>query len=421
MSTGGAYCSPYGCGTVFKITASGTLTTLHSFDGTDGSYPFAALVQSNDGSLYGTTSGGGTSSLGTVFKITPSGTLTTLHSFDSTDGASPQARLIQATDGNFYGTTSAGGASTCSGGCGTVFKITPSGALTTLHSFDGTDGNYPYAGLIQATDGDLYSTTANGGSTGCLGGCGTVFKITLTGRLTTLHSFDNTDGACPNAELIQATDGSFYGTTFNGGDSTRCEQGCGTVFKITPSGALTTLHSFDGADGSGPYAWLIQATDGNFYGTTGLGGANIYYGTVFKITPSATLTTLHSFDYKDGETPIAGLIQATGGNFYGTTAFAGGRDLCFGGCGTVFGLSVGLGPFVAPQPMFGSVGTVVRILGTKLTAASSVTFNGTPAPFEVVSPGFIKTVVPPGATTGPIEVTTPAGTLASNPSFTVVP
>ena len=407
-----------GCGTVFKITPSGALTTLHSFDITDGSWIIAGLVQGTNGDFYGTTFEGGASDncfdgCGTIFKITPSGTLTTLHSFNFyTDGASPEAGLVQGTNGDFYGATEEGGAN----GYGTVFKITPSGTLTTLHSFDVTDGANPLAGLVQATNGRFYGTTGGGGtSTACFSGCGTVFKITPSGALTTLHSFDNTDGANPYAALVQATNGDFYGTTYFGGTGTACFSGCGTVFKITPSGALTTLHSFDNTDGANPYAALVQATNGDFYGTTGEGGAN-GYGTVFKITPSGTLTTLHTFaGYPtDGGTPVAGLVQATNGKFYGTT-FQGGAN----GDGTVFSVSVGLGPFVETQPTSDKVGAVVKILGTDLIGTTSVTFNGTAATFAVVSSSEIKTAVPTGATTGTVKVTTPKGTLKSNVVFRV--
>jgi uncharacterized repeat protein (TIGR03803 family) len=180
----------------------------------------------------------------------------TLYAFNSIDGAYPNG-LVQATDGNFYGTTSEGGYS----GYGNVFKITPEGVLTTLHDFDFTDGAEPN-GLVQATDGNFYGTTSEGGaqsSANCLEGCGTVFKITPEGALTTLHKFDFTDGAFPSAALVQATDGNFYGTTGGGGVNRY-----GTVFKITPEGALTTLHRFDGTDGAFPSAALVQATDGNF-------------------------------------------------------------------------------------------------------------------------------------------------------------
>ena len=244
----------------------------------------------------------------------PAQTFTTLHSFDGTDGAAPYAGLVQATDGNLYGTTTYYGANDV----GTVFKITTSGTLTTLHSFDNTDGASPYAGLVQATDGNLYGTTYEGGANGY----GTVFKITTSGTLTTLHSFDNTDGASPYAGLVQATDGNLYGTTYEGGAN-----GYGTVFKITTSGTLTTLHSFDYTDGASPYAGLIQATDGKLYGTTYEGGANVLNGTVFKITTSGTLTTLHNFcslsGCTDGASPYAGLVQATNGDLYGTAGGAG--------------------------------------------------------------------------------------------------
>ena len=192
---------------------------------------------------------------------------TTLHSFAGMDGDNPYGALVQATNGNFYGTTYDGG----NYYVGTVFKITPSGTLTTLHSIDGPEGGGPYAGLVQATNGDFYGTTYE------VGNYGTVFKITPSGKLTTLHRFDYTDGAFPYAGLVQATNGNFYGTTYGGG----ANNVYGTVFKITPSGTLTTLHSFAGADGGGPYAGLVQATNGDFYGTTYGGGAN-NLGTIFK-------------------------------------------------------------------------------------------------------------------------------------------
>jgi uncharacterized repeat protein (TIGR03803 family) len=254
--------------------------------------------------------------------------------FECSDGSIPEAALVQATDGNFYGTTAYGGESgNCeTSGCGTIFKITPSGALTTLYSFSGTDGSIPEAAVLQATDGNFYGTTAGGGASSNCGtyGCGTVFRITASGTLTTLHSFSGADGESPEA-LVQATDGNFYGTTAIGG-----AYNDGTVFKITPSGTLTTLYSFcqqpNCADGSSPSAGLIQATDGNLYGITGIGGA-YNDGTVFKITPSGTLTTLHSFSGADGSYPRAALVQATDGNFYGT-AYEGGPN----SAGTVFRL-----------------------------------------------------------------------------------
>ncbi len=426
-----------GCGTVFKITPGGTLTTLHSFDGTDGSFPRAGLVLASNGNFYGVTSNGGagTSSscptafngqnlgCGTVFEITPGGALTTLHSFDGTDGSVPHAPLLQAGNGNFYGTTSTGGAgSACPNGCGTVFEITPSGTLTTLHSFDVTDGALPYAGLVQASNGNLYGTTDAGGvSSSCPEnnvftelGCGTVFEITPSGTLTTLHNFGIADGSFPNDGLVQATDGNLYGTTSMGGSncSGGLDPGCGTVFKITPAGTLTTLHSFDSTDGGQPFAGLVQATDGNFYGTTVSGGTNTGCGTVFEITPGGTLTTL--VDLGSGSTmgscdPFGGLLQATNGNLYGTTSVV----------GTVFSLAVGLGPFVATNPASGGIGTDVTILGNNLTGSTSVAFNGVQAAFNVVSSTEITATVPDGAATGKVQVKTPSGTLSSNVNFQV--
>jgi uncharacterized repeat protein (TIGR03803 family) len=433
-------------GTVFKITPSGTLTALYSFcfqsGCTDGELPHAGLVQGTNGNFYGTTEYGGANYPGTVFEITPAGTLTTLHAFCSQsgcpDGAYPEAALVQGTDGNFYGTTAWGGAH----GYGTVFKITPSGTLTTLYSFCAqsgcTDGLVPYAGLVMGTDGNFYGTT-HCSQSGCTGGellhaglvqgtdtgstvNGTVFKITPSGTLTTLYRFSCsqggcTDGASPIGGLVQATNENFYGTTPWGG-----AYGYGTVFKITPSGTLTTLYSFCSqsrcADGASPTAALVQATDGNLYGTTT--GTTGNTGTIFRITPGGALTTLYSFCSQkrcaDGASPSAALVQDTNGKFYGTTGGGGAN-----GDGTVFSLSVGLGPFVEAQPTSGKVGAAVKILGTNLTGATSVTFNGTAATFTVVSSSEITTTVPAGATTGQVKVTVSGHTLLSNTKFRVAP
>ncbi len=335
-------------GTVFKVTPGGTVTMLYSFADNDGAKPWAPLMQASDGNFYGTTSWGGTSNncynngvsgCGTVFKITPAGTLTTLYSFSSSDGSNPTAGLVQASDGNFYGTSS--GAPYTDG---TVFKITPAGTLTTLHTFLGSDGATPTGGLLQASDGDFYGTTYYGGTDND----GTVFKITSGGTLTTLHNFASSDGAQPWGGLVQASDGNFYGTTSVGGTN-----GGGTVFKITPAGTLTTLYNFCAqsscADGATAYDALMQASDGNLYGTTYIGGA-YNYGTMFKITLGGTLTTLHSFCAQpycsDGSHPFAGLVQASNGSLYGTTYDGGGN----GGYGTVFSQSPSPEQFVAVTP-----------------------------------------------------------------------
>jgi uncharacterized repeat protein (TIGR03803 family) len=232
--------------------------------------------------------------------------------------------------------------------------------------------------------------------------------------VTILHTFDGTDGASPAEALVHATDGNFYGTT-SGGGIPLCVGGCGTIFKITPGGTLTTLYRFcsqlNCTDGYATEAGLVQDINGNFYGTLYYGGDHAE-GTVFKITPSGTLTTLYSLcsqggnSCTDGAHPQAGVVQATNGKFYGNTGYGGAY-----GFGTIYRLSVGLGPFVATQPTSGEVGKAVKILGTNLTGATSVTFNGTAATFTVVSKSLITTTVPLGATTGKVKVVTPTRTL----------
>jgi uncharacterized repeat protein (TIGR03803 family) len=301
-------------GRTFHATAQ-TLTTLYSFTGDpDGGQPNAGLVQDSDGNFYGTTTGIGSSGNGTVFKISPTATLTTLYAFTGgADGGAPYASLTQSGDGNFYGTTSGNE----TGGNGTVFKISPAGTLTTLYTFTGgADGSYPQGGLAQGSDVDFYGTTSDFMATGN----GTVFKISPAGTLTTLYTFTGgADGAEPLATLVQGSDGNFYGTTSVGGTN-----GAGTVFKISPAGRLTTLHTFAGSsDGEYPVAELTQGSDGDFYGTTFRGGVS-GWGTVFKISPAGMLTTLHTFTgNSDGELPAAALVVGSDGNFYSTTAGVG--------------------------------------------------------------------------------------------------
>ena len=449
---GGNSACGFGCGTVFQITSTGNLTMLYSFCAqtgcTDGAIPHAALALATDGSFYGTTTERGASNnciggCGTVFKITPSGQLTTLHNFclqtGCPDGVFPTAKLVLGMDGNYYGTTEAGGTSTgCNGsGCGTVFKINTSGQLTTLYSFchqsGCPDGSSPRAALVQGADGNLYGTTYFGGPNANFvcdpngTGCGTIFRITRGGKFSTVYSFcaqsGCADGANPGAELIQGFDGNFYGTTYDGGGN-NCFADCGTVFKITSKGTLTTLHSFcetDCADGFGLYAGLVQGTDGKLYGATAFGGANLN-GTLFAITTAGTLTTLYSFCAQtgcpDGNFPLAELVQGTNGRFYGTTSQGGSNGA---GNGTVFMLSTGLGPSVGFVNGVGKVGTKVGVLGQGFKGTTAVSFNGTAGKFAVQSNTYLVALVPNGATTGLVTVTTPKGMLKSNKRFQVLP
>jgi uncharacterized repeat protein (TIGR03803 family) len=417
-------------GTVFKVNTSGTETILQDFSSVPYVGNQAALVQASNGDFYGTTY-----SNGLLYKITPSGAIATLHTFcsaglpDCPDGASPEATLVQASNGDLYGTTQAGGTY----GQGTIFKATLAGALTTLHSFCETqntqgyclDGGAPYTPLVQGANGNLYGATHTNGAYGY----GTIFQITQAGEFATLYNFCSVpgcpDGGNPTAALVPAADGNLYGVTFSGGGV----NGGGTFFTMTPSGTLTTLYNFcsgsaDCVDGAQPLA-LMLATDGNFYGMAAGGGAS-GFGTIFQITPGGTLTTDHSFDGTDGIVSAdfqAGpwLIQDTSGKFYGVTPEGGADYLTCSDCnGTVFSLSMGLGPFVKTLPASGRVGAAVKILGNRLTGATRVTFNGVASAFDVASSTEITTTVPTGATTGVVEVVTSRGTtLKSNVVFTI--
>lgn len=246
-----------------------TIQTLCYFDFTNGAGPVAELTLGRDGNFYGTTAGGGSSGYGTVFQMMTNGTLTSLVSFNSNNGAYPHAGL-KLIDGNFYGGAGSGG----SYGRGTLFRVTTNGMLTTLVSFNYTNGTYSVAGLVQGSDRNFYGTTVRGGTNG---GFGTVFKMTTNGTLTTLVSFDGSNGASPEAGLVQGNDGNFYGTTSGGGCC-----GYGTVFMVTASGTLTSLVSFRDENGSHPKASLTLGDDGNFYGTTQSGGIGTN-GTVFRL------------------------------------------------------------------------------------------------------------------------------------------
>jgi uncharacterized repeat protein (TIGR03803 family) len=416
-----------------------TFTTILAFGNVDGNHPTAALIQATDGNLYGTTMNGGANNFGTVFKITTRGSLTTVYSFceqpNCLDGGTPITPVIQATDGDFYGVTGYGGAN-CDNSqqCGTVFSLMLDGKLTTLNSFcsgvistDGClNGEFFGAGLVQASNDDFYGITTGGGANGY----GSVFKITHAGVLTTEVSFNGTtDGANPFAGLVQATNGFLYGTT--GGYPA-------TVFDMTEHGRLTTLAILSGLS----MATLIQATDGNLYGSTTGGGSN-GRGSIFKISPAGVITTLYNFcsqpNCADGTNPWSALSQGSDGNFYGVTQYGGIGAGCNGhltqatdgnfygttwlggnNYGTAYRLSVGLSPFIALQTAFGKEGATVKILGTRLTGVTSVTFNGTPATFTVnATRTAITATVPAGATTGTVIVTTSGGVLSSNKPYTV--
>jgi uncharacterized repeat protein (TIGR03803 family) len=455
-------------------------TTLASFNGSNGNQP-NALIQGTDGNFYGTTVSGGANSSGTfctigtgcgeVFRVNPTGTITLLYSFceqsNCSDGSNPEAGLAQDAEGDLYGTAAFGGVSPGLLGCGTIFRMTQEGVITFLRQLQVSGGCSPNGALVLSTyAGSFYGTTYDGG----INDGGTIFKLGRRGAFYDLYNAIPLDVASlavgaltegnngnfygatqshlgggvfmvtpggrvtgfdlgtepnfnPNGTLALGSDGNFYGTTIGDPDVSGVSYCCGTVFRLTPTGGVKTLHIFCQSssceDGLSPSS-LVQGTDGNFYGTTSSGGSESNGGTIFKITPGGKLTTLHLFcmqtNCADGGNSSAGLIQGTDGKFYGVAGTGGTNDL-----GTVFSLDVGLKPFVKALLNSGVVGTKVLILGNELNGSTAVKFNGTAAAFTVVSDTEITTTVPKGATSGNITVMTQSGTLASNVTFRVTP
>ncbi len=326
---------------VYKLTTGGTLTPLASFHtgSSTGEYPLSPPVEGTDGNLYGTTDAGGDHSSGIVYRVSTAGAFSQLHSFGGDNGSPslPRGGLVRGTDGNFYGTSYDGGIH----GDGALFAVTTGGAVTKLYSLNGGagEGTNPSDRLVQGTDGNFYGTTYKGGANGS----GAVFEMTPAGVLTTLCSLGGTgQGTHPYGGLVQGTDGNFYGATHDGGAN-----GEGTVFRVTPGGTLTTLHSFaaNGSDGANPHAALVQGQNGNFYGSTEAGGAN-GDGTIFEITPAGVLTTVYSFSGSDGSDPQGALLQTTDGSLYGTTSGGGAN-----GEGTVFRLTLHPGFFTGQSAL----------------------------------------------------------------------
>jgi uncharacterized repeat protein (TIGR03803 family) len=323
-----------GYGTVFKVTPGGREVVLHSFAGpsSDGANPyFAPLTLDADGNVYGTTPNGGASGQGVVFKITAGGTETVLYSFTGgTDGASPRSGVIRDSSGNLYGTTYDGGEF----GDGVVFEVSSAGVETVLHSFESTstDGSHPDGGLVRDSAGNLYGTTAYGGPSGN----GLVFEAPPDGPELVLHSFAGypSDGALPfGTSLLRDPAGDLYGTTYFGGTT-----GNGVVFKVTAAGSETVLLNFNGGSGGGnPYDGLAEDASGNLYGTTENGGsAQCGYqgcGVLFKLSPTGKDGILHNFDLSttDGAYSYGGAVRDPEGNLYGTLS-AGGPS----SCGAVF-------------------------------------------------------------------------------------
>jgi len=432
-ATGGCFGSN---GAVFKVSPKGNLSVVYSFNHAIGDQilAFSGATLGTDGNFWGTNEGGDFG--GNIWKVTPAGKETTFDVFGGTkevNGIEPTAPPVQGMDGNWYGTTNQGGnVSKCTynfGGCGVIYKITPSGKFKVIHTFDQANGANPDSPLVLGTDGNFYGTTYHGGTVGkVFENAGVIFKVTPAGTYTVLYVFCTVagchDGANPIGGLTQGTDGNFYGTTEYGGGSTILPEG--VAFKVTPAGKLTVLNSFctlaSCKDGSSPFGGLVQATDGNLYGTT-LGGGAHNQGIIFQVTPKGKFTILHSFQDATGslfgEYPEVTLIQNTNGILYGDTMNGGtsGRHQ-----GVFYSIDMGLKPFVSMVAWYGAVGNTIEILGQGLKGTTAVSFNGTPATtFTAVSGTYLTAVVPPGTTAGLVTVTTPGGVLTSNRAFKVLP
>ena len=352
---------PNSNGTVFAISPDGTFfTNFYNFaGGTNGAAPVGGLMVGADGNFYGTTFSGGTSNWGTIFQITPHGAFNQLARLSGTNGANPDVTLVQAPDGSFYGGTKFGGPypNTTQGGTGygSIFQVTTNGLLTTPVLFDSTNGANP-AALVLGNDGNFYGTTEWGGSISSLKlGFGTIFGLSPDGTFTNLYLFSGgSDGGFPVAGLVQGKNGNFYGTTQSGGSNS-----IGTIFQMTSGGQFQSWLSFPASSVGGyPSAAMVQGSDGNFYGTTYIGGDPSQHGTIFKITPAGGLTPLIQFSgtngFTPGANPLSSLVQGTDGNFYGTTVNGGAYNK-----GTVFRLSLPLTPIIRSIAKAGSMVTLV--------------------------------------------------------------
>jgi uncharacterized repeat protein (TIGR03803 family) len=419
-----------------------TVSTVYNFKTASGSYPRAVMpTQGRDGKLYGTTSSGGAYGFGTVFGIGTGGSGGPIHSFDSTDGKSPIGGPLLGTDGLLYGATQSGGPANT----GVLFKITTPGVLTQLTYFpsdsngvvtgspiEDSSGNlyggrldalYEYSGsystiytmsefygtevqgpVVQTTDGSLYVAAYAAGSFGC----GSVIQLTTAGVLQSTYDFDCVTGANPSGPVLEGSNGNLYGVTLLGGT-----HASGILYELAPGGVFTVLYNFgvSKTDGEYPIGALTQGTDGNLYGVTEEGGSS-NVGSLFEYALSTSkYSKLYSFPGKSG-LPETAPFQHTNGKFYGTI-YAGGTA----GDGRLYSLDMGLSPFVALVNNSVAVGGTIEILGQDLKGATSVTINGLSATFSVESSTFMTATVPAGATTGPVVVTTPSGSLTSNRNF----
>ncbi len=412
-------------GTIFKLSTSGTLSSLHSFS--TQLAPPSALVEGEDGRFYGTAEHGGSAGFGNVFRMSPAGEITPLVDFSGQLGALfPQAALLRANDGNFYGTASGGGPFNS----GAAFRLTPGGQFDILQGLHFSNGQYPAAPLVEGDDGFLYGTAPMGGSFGN----GTIFKISTAGTLTTLVEFTGTNGAHPACGLTKGQDGSFYGLTTGGAAP--------TAFRVTPDGTLTTLHTFLPSEGSRPLGELVLGPEGNFYGTNGIGGTG-GYGSIFRLNPSGEVKILAAFT-RYADLPQGGLIlgrdnhlyapgpriqrvtrdgivstlitldaavglprqhllQTADNQFYGVSSL--GSNI-----GQIYRARLAAPEISALTPEGGSEGSTVVISGKSFTDASRISFGGVAtSDFVIDSDAQITAAVPAGVIGTAVSITTPVG------------
>jgi uncharacterized repeat protein (TIGR03803 family) len=438
----------------FLTSSAQTYSVIHDINCTSdgcGDQQPVPLTQGRDGNLYGQMYSGGKSDDGTVWKVTPSGTLTALANFGDQGTNNISGGLTLGLDGNFYGVEAHGGANNL----GYIFKLTPSGTLTNIYSFTSVDGGFDGEPLTLGPDGNLYGLDwyncyffkvtvrsglfSNISNTCPLGGFfsltlgadgkfygvadsggtfakGFVYNMTTGGKVTVIHNFNGTDGEFPVGNLVQATDGNFYGVT----SQTLTNPFAGEIYKITPSGTVTALHVFasNGSEGANVVSGLVSASDGNLYGITNTGGAN-NDGTLYMVTRTGTFTVLHNFDCAtDGCNNWVPLAQRTDGTLYGM-GIGGGTN----NSGTVYKLTHSTFPrFIVVQNYSAASPKNINILGNGLTGATAVKFGPIPATsFKVTNDTFMTAVVPPAAITGIVTVTTPKGTVSTLTSLKVPP